>query len=266
MLFFSIIVLFSCSLLAMEAPHESYARRPIEESFFELHAQTNQRLKQVDERIEEVEARQNPLHEAVDSGVEKVKRATGDAQLQCMILHNEMNVATFAREQQGYNGAIKARLEALQTNLSEQNRKQEAEQERIQGELRQLRADNAQLVAQLEEQRNLTKTMCIVGGAVVVVGAVTLLGIKSKLEQHDGDLYGYQESQDKNKSLLNRLVGSFKGTLDQVKNTQDEIKGLKNQVSALQSRPYVSKDDHNHLVYHSSTGSDPVKGAHVSHW
>lgn len=273
-----LIGLSSFSLSGMQVPVVGTSeRRPIEESMFELHAQTNERLDNLEYSISTLEnlARETLLNNATEVATEKVKRVCTDAVLQDLVLRADAKASLFASEQQEdkkrivadiqlvnaqirqqkaqqesklvslvgdhqeNNGAVKADLEALKAQLQEQNRQQEAAQLQLKAELQQLRAGNVQLAAELEAQKSSTKKAYLVGGAACIIAAGTAMYLGARIACHDRDLYGCQELQ---------------------------VKSLADQVAELEKRPWQSKDNNNHLVYHDSNGDAPIKGAHVSAW
>lgn len=239
---FALLFVGFVPLVAMQLPvAPSSERRPMEESFFEFHAQADRRLNAVEGSVDSLENLLVTLQldSTAHAGIEKVKRAANDGVLQGMVLHNEAKAAVFAREQQENNSAIKTDLEALQARLREQNRQQEAAQLQLKVELQQLRAGNEQLAVELAAQKSSTKKAYLVGGVLCIVAAGTAMYLGARSAQHDRDLYGCQEA---------------------------EIKGLADKVTAIEDRPYVSKDHNNNLVYNAPKGSGPVRGAHVSRW
>lgn len=293
-----LIGLTTISLSAMELPVvRSSERRPMEESMFELHAQADCRLNAIEESVSCLENILAALqvNTAAQAGIEKVKRACNDALLQDMVLRADAKASSFAHEQKEENkriaadirlldaqltehkaqqearlavavdeqrdstARVKTDLESLKAQVREQSRQQEQSRGQLQAQVMQLSAVNAQLATELEAQKNATKKVYLVGGAVCLFAAGTALYLGARVSQHDRDLYGCHESQNKNQSRLNGLLGLLKGT-------RSEVQSLQQQVAGLQQRPYVSKDHNNHLVYNHPNGNAPVKGAHVSNW
>lgn len=302
---FLLIGLTTISLSAMELPVvPSSERRPIEESMFELHAQADRRLQTLEEKADSAQLllTAERLDTAALAGIEKVKRVCGDVLLQNLVQDQNGKFSGFVRVQHALNAhshdaieslqaqlrdqaaqhtaqlhesmgdqkkdtqVIKTDIELLKAQLREQSRQQEQARGQLQEQVQQLNAVNVQLATELEAQKNATKKVYLVGGAVCLIAAGTALYLGARISQHDQDLYGCQSTQNKNESELNKNQSTLGRLFKSLYGTQNEIRSLSDQVAALQQRPYVSKDHNNALVYNAPNGSGPVRGAHVSKW
>lgn len=302
---FLFVILSTYSFFGMQVPVTAIPeRRPIEESMFELHAQAGQRLHELEQSVATLEnlAQLVPLDSATIEATEKIKRACNDALLQDMVLRTDAKASSFAHEQKEENkriatdirllntqltehkaqqearlalavdeqrnssASVKTDLESLKAQLREQSRQQEQARGQLQAQVVQLSAVNAQLATELEAQKNATKKVYLVGGAVCLVAAGTALYLGARISQHDQDLYGCQSTQNKNESELNKNQSTLGRLFKSLYGIQNEIRSLSDQVAALQQRPYVSKDHNNALVYNAPNGSGPVRGARVSKW